>query len=278
MIFYGIELAIGTDVKSLVVEGGTALPTTNLAAGRLFYNTTSHTLYFYNGSAWTIIGGGTQGTFVTAFNNRTGAVTLLAADLPIATAAAVGGIRVGAGLAINGSVLSATAPAPVTEIPNGSRLLWAQSIAPTGWTQVTDITANNRLLRVVNVYQGSQGSGGTGGNAYGGTDNPIMNDKIINHAHHFDVNSGDTNTDHTHVIKMNVGSTDTVNNSGLRVGDYTTEGAGSSRAWSEGMSANAAHHHNVAGDSWGVTVTSNYPDVGPWYPQYLNLILCRKGV
>lgn len=48
------------------------------------------------------------GSAVTSFNSRTGAVTLLASDLPLATSSVVGAVSAGAGLTVNGSgVLSA---------------------------------------------------------------------------------------------------------------------------------------------------------------------------
>ena len=264
MIFYGIELAIGTDIKSLVVEGGTTIPTTNLAAGRLFYNITNNSIYFYNGSAWKIIGGGNN-TFVNSFNGRSGVVTLLTTDLPIATTATVGGVRIGTGLYMNGNVLSANAPPePITEIPAGSRLLWAQPSAPTGWTQ--DNSFHNRMLRVV-AGVGSTGSGGTGGYGYDGVDNPIYNDKVPNHAHHFDVNSSGAGA-HAHTITnirdmFSFPSIYGGPNAGY--GDEQREGISYSDT-----SAVGNHAHNVAGDTWGVA------GAGTWSPMYLNLILCFR--
>lgn len=263
MIFYGIELAIGTDVKSLVVEGGTVVPTTNLAAGRLFFNTTTHSLYFFNGTAWVIIGGG-QGTFVTSFCGRTGVVTLLSADLPTATTAIKGAIRVGSGLSMNGDVLSITSlPTAAVEIPTGSKLLWAQPIAPVGWTQITDVTTVNRLLRVVNIANGTVGLNGTGGGGYGGSDSPILNDKIPNHTHHYSTTTNQVN-DHYHGNVPILNTTDT----GMQPGPSIIHIVGATYTNTSGA---GVHTHTVAGNTDGVVGADN------WSPQYLNLILCRKG-
>lgn len=52
---------------------------------------------------------------ITTFNGRTGAITLLASDLPVASASALGGVKVGGGLAIDGTgVLSVTAAGGVS--------------------------------------------------------------------------------------------------------------------------------------------------------------------
>jgi hypothetical protein len=84
--------------------------------------------------------------------------------------------------------------------PSGTRLMFAQSFAPTGWTRVTDDSANNRMLRVV-----STGGGGTGGNY-----DPTVMNVVPSHTHSFSTggisenhfHSGTTGTvssDHAHV-------------------------------------------------------------------------------
>ncbi|RKZ80982.1 MAG: hypothetical protein DRQ35_01200, partial [Gammaproteobacteria bacterium] len=62
---------------------------------------------------------------------------------------------------------------PEVVLPPGTKLLFAQASPPTGWTQDTTDTANNRMLRVVN----------TSGGGVAGSDSPILNDKIPTHNH-----------------------------------------------------------------------------------------------
>ncbi|MEQ1636722.1 MAG: phage tail protein [Methylococcales bacterium] len=72
----------------------------------------------------------------------------------------------------------------------GTRLLFAQAAAPTGWVQVTDATLHNRMLRVVNTA--------TGG-AVGGTNDPTVMNVVPSHTHTFSA-SGNTGLEgaHTH--------------------------------------------------------------------------------
>jgi hypothetical protein len=67
-------------------------------------------------------------------------------------------------------------PAPAgSTFDFGTRLMFAQAFAPTGWIRVTDDSANNRMLRVV-----STGGGGTGGSA-----DPTFNNVVPSHTHSF---------------------------------------------------------------------------------------------
>jgi hypothetical protein len=94
MLFYGIELAPGTNAQSLVIEGSAILPTDNLAGGRLYFNTDTKKLELYDGTQWV--------PFVSG--------TIEAYDLPIAATDTLGGIKVGNGI----SVAPATGVASVT--------------------------------------------------------------------------------------------------------------------------------------------------------------------
>ena len=83
--------------------------------------------------------------------------------------------------------LEATLSAPV-----GTRLVFHQAAAPTGWTQ--DTTKNDYMMRVVS----------TAGGGSGGSDSPILNNKVPSHNHTASV----TDPGHTHV-------TDFKNNNGI---------------------------------------------------------------
>jgi hypothetical protein len=84
--------------------------------------------------------------------------------------------------------------------PSGTRLVFAQAAAPTGWTQDTSDSANNRMMRVVND--------GTG-NSVGGSNSPILMNVVPSHTHTVS-SSGTTsaeNTGHTHGFSGNTGGT-----------------------------------------------------------------------
>ncbi|PPD55743.1 MAG: hypothetical protein CTY12_00355 [Methylotenera sp.] len=264
MIFYGIELAAGTLVKDLTVEGGTIFPSTNLQKGRMFFNTSSNSLFCYDGTSWI----SASGAGVTSFNNRVGAVTLQATDLvgrlndtnlPIAGLSKLGAIKVGDGLTIDGGGVLSIATTSTVDIPPRSRLLWAQPAAPTGWTQLSTAETNDRLLRVVSAVGGTPGTGGTGGYGYGGLDSPILNNKIPTHTHSF---SATTNTtgEHTHTYTHLLA---TQPQSGSATPCWWGYATGNT-------SAAGSHSHTASG------TTNANSGADTWQPKYLNLILCSK--
>lgn len=75
-------------------------------------------------------------------------------------------------------------------MPSGTRLMFAQASAPTGWTQVTDDSANNRMMRVVT----------TGGGQTGGTHDPVYNNVVASHSHGF--TTGGHSNDHAHYFSV----------------------------------------------------------------------------
>jgi hypothetical protein len=265
MKFYGIELAAGTTVQDLVCEGGIVFPTTNLMQGRLFYNSTTLGLYVYDGNSWSHLASGNN-VFVTSVNGRVGDVNIQTSDitdiLPTASSTQLGAIKVGNGLTIdNAGILSAAVTQ--SSIPAGSRLLWAQPIAPVGWTQVSDITTNNRMLRVVSVASGSVGNGGTGGGGYGGNADPTIMNVVPSH---------------THIMN---GSTSAVGDHAHSQAGYNLVGGGGGIPWynwaNNSYATNmpntglaGAHSHTISATIDANTGASN------WTPQYLNLILCSK--
>ena len=144
-------------------------------------------------------------------------------------------------------------PSPPTEFPAGTVLIFPQPAAPSGWTQIT--THNDKMIRVVN------GSGG----GSGGTDSPILMDKVPAHTH--------------------TGSADTVPNHRHGVG-------GNQWPWGGGdfYSAHdntAAFHGSVASQSfigWSgwegshghtMTINSN-AGASNWTPKYLDTVIASK--
>lgn len=157
-----------------------------------------------------------------------------------------------------GNIRSSVLPAaPSAEIPSGSKVIFVQTNAPTGWTK--DVTHNNKALRVVN---GTAGTGGTrsftsvfvDGNvgnttlttaqlpAHGHTFSATTGTESADHFHGFNVNSGGENTGHVHTL---IGGT-TGSGSGivsLRDGVNNLNTTTTDR--------NVGHIHNVAGNTGG---------------------------
>lgn len=176
-------------------------------------------------------------------------------------------------------------------LPTGTRLVFAQASAPTGWTQDTSDNATNRMLRVVN----------TAGNGVGGSHSPILNDVVPSHTHTMttgtesvghthSANSGNVSADHTHwydnhahTINAPYGTPggaqwglSPIYQAGyINVFDTNHGGAGNTG----GASAN--HYHSVStGDRSAAHTHSGTTNNGSsqtnWTPRYINTIICSK--
>lgn len=118
MIFYGIELATGTQAINLVVERGNVNPTFTVGTapdniGRLFFNTVDNILYVWGNSQWDPLGfQGISGGYVSTVNGKSGNVVITSDDIlpliPIATSTTLGLVKIGTGLSINSSGLLTT--------------------------------------------------------------------------------------------------------------------------------------------------------------------------
>ncbi len=126
-----------------------------------------------------------------------------------------------------------------TIIPAGTKMLFVQSAAPTGWTQ--DTSKNDYMLRIVS---------GTGGGS-GGTDSPILNDKIPAHNH-----TMTTDGDHSHGIGYSVAQ-DSVSNGGEWI-----------------VAPNNTIQSTVAGAH--AHVINNNANAANWAPKYINTIIASK--
>jgi hypothetical protein len=289
MIYYGIELAEGTTAQNLVVEGSTVLPVTSLAGGRLYFKSDTKKLKLYDGTQWVDILSGAGDTYtlpiatasalggikvgtglsinagtgvlsnsgVLTFNTRSGNVTLTTADvqsvLPTASASVLGGIKVGSGLTISSGVLSVSNGG----VPSGSRMLFANAAAPTGWTRVDggDLS-HNRMLRVVNGT-----TDGTGGEI-GGIHSPILNNIVAAHAHPFSATTSTTGA-HSHGNVPTLNHTPSMVAGGLYEIYIVTENY-------TNTNVQGNHSHTVSG------TTSTNTGADNWEPRYLNLLLCQK--
>lgn len=137
--------------------------------------------------------------------------------------------------------VSITALTGQLSAPTGTRMPFHQAAAPTGWTQ--DASKNDYMLRVVS---------GTGG-AAGGTDSPILNDKVSSHNHA--INITDPGHLHTGVYKPGGGG--------------ATDDFNGSETYSFGRSTDSA--------TTGITADSdNNAGSSDWTPKYLDIIIAVK--
>lgn len=184
-------------------------------------------------------------------------------------------------------------------VPSGSVCAFYQAAAPTGWSRLAGI-GNTFAMRIVASASAGGGSGGT--------DDPVLNDKIPSHAHSFAATSGTESADHSHYVSGNTGGQsanhqhavsdpghqhlETIGGSasgsqyaagngwvnsqaytgsaetGISIGSENTTHTHSWGAQSGGRSA--AHSHTVSG-----TTGANAPAAN-WVPRYVDMILCTR--
>ena len=168
-------------------------------------------------------------------------------------------------------------------LPNGTKAIFALAAAPNSWTQVTDDTANNRLLRVV-----SSAGGGTGGSA-----SPILNNTVPSHTHGFSTgnvssdhshsgNTGNVSADHSHYFDDYYYAENWGENWGW--GGSNHGGDWDNRGWgrggnTNGVNANHYHGFSTGGSSANHThsgTTDNGSSQTNWQPRYIDVILCNK--
>jgi hypothetical protein len=162
----------------------------------------------------------------------------------------------------------------------GTKLMFAQDIAPTGWTRVTDDSANNRMLRVVS-------GGGDVGGAFAGSASPILNNVVPAHTHSF--TTGNQSVDHSHTGNTNNESNDHAhiysasnNNNTTRdvLGLNAAVNSGVFNAGTSGVTANHFHSFGTGGQSVSHShsgTTDNGSSATNWAPRYINMILCSKN-
>lgn len=118
---------------------------------------------------------GIKNVLLNQFPNLTAAVTSDATELNLLD---------GRSMASSGLVID--------NFPTGTAMLFPQAAAPVGWTQ--SVTYDNHMLRVI----------ATAGGGTGGTDSPILNNKVPSHNHTFTTDSGGA---HTHTFDAGRGGT-----------------------------------------------------------------------
>ena len=143
-------------------------------------------------------------------------------------------------------------------LPAGTKVVFAQAAAPTGWTQ--DVSANDRVLRVV-----SGGGGGVGGSwtisglTVQGTTLTINEMPLHGHAMRHKTNvEGGTGCDNSGVLVTHTGLTRTTEAAYTGAPD---DAAGHSIG---GTGGGAAHAHGLSAD-------------GSWRPAYVDVIVASKN-
>jgi hypothetical protein len=153
-------------------------------------------------------------------------------------------------------------------IPTGTRMPFAQAAAPTGFTQVTDDTATNRMLRVVNTA-----GGGTGGSA-----SPILMNVVPSHTHTFLSGGMNQNQAHAHGVSdpghvhygIPLQQNDTDRGTGSSI--FSVDNFGDTSVAFTGIGINATNiDHSHSG------TTDNGSSQTNWTPRYIDMIICTKN-
>ena len=216
----------------------------------------------------------------------------------------------GPGTGLTGTAADLTAGNVTNPFPSGTRLVFAQASAPTGWTQDVSDTANNRMLRVVN----------TTGGGIGGSSDPTLMNVVPSHTHTVS-SSGTTGTEsvgHTHTFSGTTAGMDSNNPHSHSGGDYghshstasyITPNSGGNPGFDSGglyspTTANSGtgvananiyinatdinHGHSYSGTTSGISAnhthnvtvsgtTDNGSSQTNWTPRYNNVIICQKN-
>lgn len=176
-----------------------------------------------------------------------------------------------------GSVTYSSFASGASEFIAGTKLVFAQATAPTGWTQDVSDNADNRMLRVVT----------TTGGGVGGSSSPILNNVVPAHTHGF--TSGTNSVDHSHSGTTGANSNDHqhqyyVSAFGPATGAPYTSSYSMDKAQgvftTSGVTANHTHAFTSGGQSTTHThsgTTDNGSSSTNWTPRYTDLILCAKA-
>jgi hypothetical protein len=229
----GYAITIGTSGGSVItVPTGTTVQVYTDGTNTFSAQTSSAGNFNINGNltvaGTSTLSGALAGSSAT-FSGSISSVSPSFTGVPVSTTAAAGTNT--AQIATTAFVTTAVANA----FPSGTRLVFAQATAPTGWTQDTTSTLDNRMMRVVTS---------TGG-GLGGTYDPTLMNVVPYHTHgfstgtesngHYHYTSGTTNgqnADHYHGVSGGTDSRD------LNHTHYFAANTG-------GMSGNNPHSHGL---------------------------------
>jgi hypothetical protein len=184
----------------------------------------------------------------------------------------------------------------------GTKTIFFQAAAPTGWVQDTTATADNRAIRIVKTAGG--GTGGshdpilmnvvpahthtatTGNNSVGHTHSGNSDGQSVDHSH--SGNTGNESVDHAHTYQHT-----NVNNQFTQAVVANASNSGEYASWSGGISVNHYHGITTGGASTGhnhtftsgansvahthSVTTDNGSSQTNWAPKYNDFILCTKA-
>jgi hypothetical protein len=182
-------------------------------------------------------------------------------------------------------------------IPAGSVLPFYQATPPVGWSRVGGISQTFGLRIAASA---------TAGGVSGGTDDPVLNDKVPSHTHGYSGSTASDATDHSHYfsatsgnMNQNVSHNHSVSDPGhTHSGSTLTGGAGFAGGGAAALGsigpsvtgislggASIDHAHAVAGSTGGRSASHSHSYSGAtvanasaasWVPRYLDLILCVR--
>lgn len=147
----------------------------------------------------------------------------------------------------------------------GVRMTFYLAAPPAGWQRVSGLT-NTFSLRVVATA--------TAGGGTGGTDDPILNNKVASHVHPLPATTGAEDTAHSHTV-------DTGTYSGFYASNFSFASGASNLSYA---TPSSTHKHTVA-TSGGTTTPHNHvlggntsanAGAANWAPRYLDVILCER--
>lgn len=218
-------------------------------------------------------------------NGGTGAATFTAYGVLLAGTTSTGAFQNVSGLGTSGQVLTSngTGAAPTWQaiIPSGTKMLFQQTAAPTGWTK--DATHDNKALRVVS---GAAGSGGsiafttafTNRGISGSSDSVVVSGSV-----------GFTTLDisqipsHQHYVANGINATGGLNSGNYMNyqanyasnNDYTLAGnaSGADRGLTSANGGSAGHNHSFSGNAHSHAVSSSL-DMSV---AYVDLIIATKN-
>jgi len=250
------------------------------SGGGFHYNPSTNTV-----AAGNFSGNGSSLTSLNGSNISSGTVS--AARLPDATTGAQGVVQLIDSFTSTSNTRAVTAAALrdvyLMTIPSGSKMLFYNSSAPTGWTKATSLT--DYAIRVI-----SGTGGGTGGNV--GFTTAFASKTVPVPYHKHNANASNQQGGHTHNYSG------TTSNAGAHTHTYTKAKGGWSGAagnvgdtwrYSENKSTGSAgsHNHNFSGTTSGVSGNHNHnislANAGTsgaainLTVKYMNVILCTKN-
>lgn len=227
----------------------------------------------------------TTGPVLKVSNGGSGAASFTAYGVLLAGTTATGAFQNVSGLGTAGQALvsngAGAAPSWQAIIPAGTKMLFQQTAAPTGWTK--DTTHDNKALRVVS---GTAGSGGSlaftsafGSRAISGSSDSVTVTGSV----------GDTALSvaqipsHTHLVVATTG-TNTGLSASATIADYASYSSNSSYQLagsadnpnvgrSSAVGSGATHNHSFSGGAHSHVVSSSL-DISV---QYVDLIIATKN-